>query len=318
MNLDRRGLGLGVLLILLTAVISGVSTFVNFWAVQGTNSDAFIAVRNGVVAVMLVPLFLLARGGFEARLRRDDWIRLILIGLVGGAIPFLVFFRGLQMAGSAGAATASFGYRSLFLFATVFGVVVLKERFSSRIALAAGLILGGNALLLSLTAPVWTDGTLLVLAATALWAGEYTLSKRALRDLPPMAVALGRMGFGGLFLCGYLVATGQLGAISAFNGEQLGWVGISALLLIGFVTTWYFGLRHVDVSVATSVLVVAFPITLLLGLVAGRTSLGLMEAVGVVTIVFGVVLVIGLGSLREVWVSLDRIVRARLRSTPWR
>jgi len=159
---------------------------------------------------------------------------------------------------------------------------------------------------------------LLVLAATALWAGEYTLSKRALRDLPPTAVALGRMGFGGLFLFGYLVATGQLSAISAFNEEQLGWVGISALLLFGFVTTWYFGLRHVDVSVATSVLVVAFPITLLLGLVAGRTSLGLMEVAGVVTIVFGVVLVIGLGSLREVWVSLDRIVRARLRSTPWR
>src|SRR3972149_346590 len=95
------------------------------------------------------------------------------------------------------------------------------------------------------------------------------------------------MGFGGLFLFGYLVATGQLSAISAFNEEQLGWVGISALLLFGFVTTWYFGLRHVDVSVATSVLVVAFPITLLLGLVAGRTSLGLMEGGGGGSSVFG-------------------------------
>jgi drug/metabolite transporter (DMT)-like permease len=126
------------------------------------------------------------------------------------------------------------------------------------------------------------------------------------------------MGFGGLFLFGYLVATSQLGAIPVLNGEQLGWVGISALLLIGFVTTWYLGLRHVDVSVATSVLVLAFPITLLLGVVAGRTSFGLIQAGGVVTIAFGVVLVIGLASLREAWVTLDRIVRARPRSTRWR
>jgi len=32
----------GLLLVLLTALISGVSNFVNFWAVQGTSSDAFI------------------------------------------------------------------------------------------------------------------------------------------------------------------------------------------------------------------------------------------------------------------------------------
>src|SRR3990170_1728940 len=309
-NAQRRMIAAGILLVLLTAVISGVSTFVNFWAVQGFNSDAFITVRNPAVTALLLPLALLARRDVRTRLRKRDWARLVTIGLLGGAIPFVLFFRGLQMAGTAGAATATFGYRTLFIMASVFAFVFLRERIPMRILLAAGLLLAGNALLLSLTAPVWSDGTLLVLAATALWAGEYTLSKRTLRDLPSSTVALGRMGFGAVFLVAYIGISGQLGAISAFNGEQLGWVGISALLLIGFVMTWYFGLRHVDVSVATSVLVVAFPITLLLGLVAGRPSLGLMEAAGVVTIVFGVVLVIGLGSLRELWVSLDRIVRS--------
>lgn len=50
----------GILLVLLTALVSGVSTFVNFYAVKGTNSDAFIAVRNVAVAAMLVPLVFLA------------------------------------------------------------------------------------------------------------------------------------------------------------------------------------------------------------------------------------------------------------------
>ena len=69
---ERKNLGRvaapGILLVLLTALISGVSTFVNFYAVQGTNSDAFIAVRNVAVAAMLVPMVFLAGRGMRARL----------------------------------------------------------------------------------------------------------------------------------------------------------------------------------------------------------------------------------------------------------
>ena len=55
-----RVAGTGLLLVFLTVLISGVSNVVNFYAVQGTNSDAFIAVRNAAVAVMLLPLGFLA------------------------------------------------------------------------------------------------------------------------------------------------------------------------------------------------------------------------------------------------------------------
>jgi drug/metabolite transporter (DMT)-like permease len=308
----RDRLPLGLLLVFSTAVIRGVSTFVNFWAVQGTNSDAFITVRNLLVAALLVPFALLFRGDVRRRLSRVDWARLGVIGLAGGAIPFLLFFRGLQMAGSAGASTASFAYRGLFLLATVLAILFLKERPSVRALAAATAILAGNVLLLALTAPIWTDGTALVLAATVLWAGEYTLSKRVLRDIPPATVALGRMGFGGAFLATYLVASGQLGAVSRLGANQFVWLGISALLLTAFVTTWYAGLRHTDVSVATSVLVLGFPITWMLTFVAGRTSLDFAQAAGAAAVAFGVVLGIGLTSLRDTWAYLDRVVRAHL------
>jgi len=304
----------GILLVLLTALISGVSTFVNAYAVADANSDAFVAVRNVAVAAMLVPLALLAGRTARARLTRVDWARLAAIGLIGGAIPFLLFFRGIQMATAAGgAATASFGYRTLFLMATVLGVVLLKERLSPRVALAAGLLLAGNTLLLSVTAPVWTDGTAYVLAATALWAGEYTLSKRALRDLPSGTVALGRMGFGGAFLMAYVALTGQLGAVAGFGAVQWEWIALSAILLVGFVTTWYAGLKHVDLSVATSALLLAFPITWVLGVVVAGRPLALAAAAGAVVVVFGVVLAIGAASLRQTWANLLDAAVARLR-----
>jgi drug/metabolite transporter (DMT)-like permease len=254
----------------------------------------------------------------RVRLRRIDWARLATIGLVGGAIPFLLFFRGLQMAGSAGAATATFGYRTLFLMATVLAVVFLKERVSVGTLLATVLLLAGNALLLSLSAPVWTDGTLFVLAATALWAGEYALSKRTLRDLPSSTVALGRMGFGGVFLAAYLALSGQLSAVGGLSGSQWTWVVLSAILLVGFVSTWYAGLKTVDLSVATAVLVLAFPITWSLGVLAGTSPVGIGQAAGVVAVVYGVAIAISTVLMKDTWDAIAAAVRVRLRSAAQR
>lgn len=307
-----RAVGPGILLILLTVLISGVSNFVNFYAVQGTNSDAFLAVRNVAVAVLLLPLGLLAVRTVRTKLTRVDWAKLATIGLIGGAIPFLLFFRGLQIAGASGAATATFGYRTLFLMASVLGVVFLRERLSPRLALAAVLLVAGNALLLSLTAPIWTDGTVYVLLATALWAGEYTLSRHTLRNVPSTTVGLARMGFGGVYLMGYVALTGQLGSIAAMSGVQWGWLALSAVLLVGFVATWYAGLKTVDVSVATASLTLAFPITWALGFVASKSTFGLGQAAGVVAIVLGVVLAIGLVSLRETWETVLVWLKARV------
>ncbi|MGB6501289.1 MAG: DMT family transporter [Thermoplasmata archaeon] len=290
-------LGPGLLLVLATALISGISTFVNLYAVHGTNSDAFVTVRNATVALALVPIAFFAARTAHAPLRGIDWTRLVAIGVVGGGIPFLLFFHGLALAAAAGGGiTASFLYRTLFLMATVLGVVVLRERFHWRYAAAAALLLGGNLLLLSWKSPVWTDGSVYVLAATALWAVEYTISKRTLRDVASGTVALGRMGFGALFLLGYLAVTSQVGSVAAFTSGQWMWVGISAALLTAFVTTWYAGLRRLDLGVATSVLVLGFPVSWLLAAAVDGAPVTLWESVGAGAVVFGVSVAIG-GSL---------------------
>lgn len=295
--------GPGVLLVLATAIVSGVATFVNTYAVQGTGSDAFVTMRNVVVALLLVPFAVVVGRASRTPLGRRDWARLVAIGLIGGAIPFLLFFHGLAIAAQAGAGTtASFLYRTLFLMATVLGVVVLGERFRRRVALAAALLLGGNLLLLSLASPVLSDGDAYVLAATALWAVEYTVSKRTLRDLPSGTVALGRMGFGAVFLSAYLLLTAQAGTIATFTSAEWQWVAVSALLLTAFVATWYAGLRRVDLGVATSVLVLGYPVTWLLSVVVRSSAFTPAEALGAAVVAAGVVLALG-------WTALERTGR---------
>jgi drug/metabolite transporter (DMT)-like permease len=300
-----RTASIGLLLVLGTAVLSGVSTFLNAYAVRGTNSDAFVTVRNLTVALLIAPVALYARRRSATRLGRADLGWLALVGLIGGAIPFLLFFYGLQLAtASGGAATASFVYRTLFLMAAVFGVVFLHERFPVKVVAAAVLLVAGNVLLLSLISPLWTPGTTYVLAATVLWAVEYTVSKALLRRLPSTTVGFGRMGFGALFLLGYLAGSSQYGSVIALSGAQWGWVAISAVLLTGFVLTWYAGLQRTDLIVATSVLVLGFPVTFALGIAALGTPFTLWEAVGSALVAAGVVLVAG----RRGWSELASTV----------
>lgn len=300
-----RPLGLpipGLLLVALTAVVSGVSTFANLYAVHGTNSDAFVTGRNAAVALVLVPFAVLSWRASRRSLRPLDWGRLVAIGVVGGGIPFLLFFHGLQLASAAGGGvTASFLYRTLFLMAAVLGVVFLRERVHARIVLAATLLLAGNFLLLALTTPIWTDGTGYVLGATLLWATEYTISKRILRDLPSGTVALGRMGFGAVFLVLYLASTSQVGALASFSIGQWAWLAVSAALLTGFVVTWYPGLQRVELSTATAVLVLGFPITWALTVAVGHAPVTVLAAVGTFAIVLGVAVAVGPPAFRALW-----------------
>lgn len=304
--------GLGLLLVLATAVVSGVSTFVNAYAVQGTNSDAFVTVRNATVALALVPAAALVLRHRTLALGPREWGLLAGVGVVGGAIPFLLFFRGIEMATAAGgAATASFGYRALFLIASVFAVAVLRERLHRQWWVAAALLLAGNALLLALTAPLLTDGTAWVFAATGLWAVEYTISKRLLAGIPAAVVALGRMGIGASALVGYLAVTGQVVQVGSFTAGEWSWVGISALLLLAFVLGWYGGLARVDLNVATSALVLGFPITWVLTVLLRGAPLAAPAAFGAALVAGGVLTVVGATGLRATGTFVRSALRLR-------
>jgi len=306
----NRTLGTGIGLVLLTVVISGVSNFVNFRAVQGTNVDAWLAVRNAIVVLLLVPLALLVGRGTRRPRTRSEWGQLVAVGLVGGAIPFLLYFHGFQLAASeGGAASASLGYRSLFLIATVLGVLVLRERVPRRFLLASGLLMIGNVLLLAFTGPIWTDGTGYVMLATALWAGEYAMSKRLLRDLPASTVTLGRMGFGAAFLLAYLGLSGQASSIAGFSGTDWMSLCFSALLLFVFVSTWYAGLRTVDLSLASSLLVLAFPITWVLGVLTAKTAFTVEQGVGAAIVAAGAALLLGVAARGGLRNGLSRWIR---------
>ena len=88
----------GFLLVLLTAIISGVSIFLNSFGVKGINPFIFTGMKNFIVGMLLLSIILSFKYFNELKnLKRKDWQDLILIGFIGGSIPFLLFFKGLQL-----------------------------------------------------------------------------------------------------------------------------------------------------------------------------------------------------------------------------
>src|SRR5687768_13038722 len=92
---DQRLVGLG--LALATATVSGIAIYVNSYAVKEfSDPTLFATLKNTLVGLALVPLLLRpATLGEMKRLTARQAAGLGLLGLIGGSIPFVLFFEGL-------------------------------------------------------------------------------------------------------------------------------------------------------------------------------------------------------------------------------
>jgi len=261
----------GLLLVLTTAFISGFSVFINKFGVSVTNPYIFTGLKNIIVALLIISWLLMMKDWKVLKnLTKKQWSLLLLIGLIGGSIPFLLFFKGLSMTSGV---QAAFIHKAMFIYIAILAAIFLKEKIS-RGFLTAGLILFlANILLLKMGSYSFGWGDLFILSATLFWAGENVLSKYVLKDLPPRIVIWGRMFFGSIFIILFLLITGQVSSANSLNLSQIGWVLITSIFLFGYVSTWYTGLKYFKVSEAAVVLLLASPITTLLSWIFLNQSL---------------------------------------------
>lgn len=281
----------GYSLVLLTALVSGVSIFMNAFAVKGFNPIVFTTMKNSLVAIALFSLVLLIKDrNLHKILDKRVLGILALIGLIGGSIPFALFFTALQMSDKV---LAGFIHKTLFIWASFFAIILLKEKINRKFLAGAVLLFIGNVLFfapsISFSFPL-----LLILCATVLWALENVIAKHALKELSGSIVAFGRMFFGSVFLLAYLAFSNQLPLVASFSIAQLQWILLTSAFLFLYVFTYYNGLKHLPVHKAASILLLAQPITALLSLAFLGKQLAFAQALGLLLIVSGTVMVVGL------------------------
>ena len=262
-----RSIGIGLAAV--TALVSGISVFVNASAVRAfTDPVLFTTLKNGVAAVILVTVALAVVDRAPARLRGlgpRSLGGLAVIGVIGGGIPFVLFFTGLA---NASAPAAALIHKTLFVWVALLAAILLRERLGGLQVAALAVLVVAQLLILPADGLAWTAGEWMIAAATGMWAVEVIVAKRLLRDVPSPIATAARMGIGLVLLLGYVSIRGGLAGVGALGMEQWAWVLVTGGLLSVYVASWYAALRRAPASAVTAILTLGAPITAALQLVA--------------------------------------------------
>ena len=283
----------GLLLAFGTACISGVAVFLNSYGVKAFgNASTYTTAKNVVAALVLI----LLAAAMSARRpgtvltrpsRPRQWAGLAVVGVLGGAVAFLLFFEGLARASSTDAA---FLHKTLLVWVALLALPLLGERLGAIHVVAIALLVVGQIGLAGGVTTIFGPGQLMVLGATLVWAAEVVIAKRLLADLSSWTVGLTRMGVGSVVLVAWTLIRGQGGALTTLTGTQWMWVLLTGVILAGYVSTWFAALSRAPAVDVTAVLVVGAVITALLA--AGVKGAPLVPQLGWVALVLaGAVLV---------------------------
>lgn len=254
----------GIMLALSTAVISGFANFISKIGV--TVSDPFVhtSLRVGIVALVLTVMVAKRYGlGVLRTYSKADKIKLFIIGLLGGSIPFILFFVGLTQTS---ALSASLIHKSLYIWVAFLAIFFLKEKLSFKQMLGYTVILWGNLLLFKGGVFKLGTGELMILGATLFWAVENVIAKLVLKRVPALVVAWARMSIGAVVISLTALILGKGSMFIGLSQPQILTVIIGATTLLLYVLTWY---RALSLAPATLVSALLVPATLITSILSG-------------------------------------------------
>jgi drug/metabolite transporter (DMT)-like permease len=255
-----RERSIGLMLAAGTAVISGISVFVNATAVKAVPDPAVFTTLKNLVAVAVLCLLAAAvvRPAEVRAISRGDRSTLAVIGVFGGGVAFLLFFSGLAMAS---APTAAFIHKTMFIWVALMAGPFLAERLGPAPIAALAVLLAGQILILPPLGITWGTGETMIAFATLIWAVEVVLAKRVLGRVRSPIVGVARLGIGLVVLTGFLLVTGRISGIAQLGATGWIWIAATGLLLAGYVGTWMAALRRAPATEVTSMLVLGALIT---------------------------------------------------------
>jgi len=278
----------GTALVLLTAFISGFSIIANKFFVVTIDPLIFTATRAlfiGIIFLFISLYFYGSKDKVTFKDKKTSWWSLVLIGLIGGSFAFWLFFTGLKMGLGI---RAAFLHKTLPIYAAILAFVFLKEKISKKQLIAMGVMFAGLVVmeLMKLSYQV-RMGDILVLSATVLWAVENVISKKVMERESNWVVTFARMFFGSIILFAIIFLMGKGSLILALTSQQMIYILVSGILLFMYVLTWYWGLKHINLSKASSILLLAPVVSLIFGITWLGEEVAALQMIGSVLILVG-------------------------------
>ena len=249
----------GISFALITAIISGIAIFYNkIIIVSGIEPLTLNILKNSGSAIILSFLLITSSTKQDIlKLKRNDWAKLFLIALLGGSLPFILYFEGLK---HVSVANANLIHKTLFIWVAAMAIPILGERLSFIQVLGYILLVWGNIFFSNTINFPIGHGELLIFSATILWSLENIIAKFALKNIDPKIVGWARM-FLGIFILGlFAISQNKLNLIFNVNPRYILPIGVSSILLASYVTSYFKALKFAPATLVTSILILATPV----------------------------------------------------------
>jgi len=253
----------GIAFSLASLMLLGMMPIVSNLRPSGTEALPFAFALSVWQAVFALPVFAVelkagTKGIFSDRLPRAGRGRMIAVGLLTGAIFGLSTYLYVLGVEKAGAANAAIGMQAYPLFAILWESLFLKRHKSPlELVLTATLIvtlyyLGtGGTFLISGLSP-WF---LVCLCVPLLWSVAHVIIKEELGRTPvtPVQVTLFRVVISALFLLAVLALVMPEGVPAGFAAIFQTMSVVMGLVYYLELIVWFYAVRHIDVSLASSI-----------------------------------------------------------------
>lgn len=268
MSKQSQSIKKGIKLALLTSFISGLAIFYAKVAVAKIDPLILTSSRNLFVGAFFLIFFALTKRFSQLKkLTKKDLIMLLSIAVVGGSLPFFLFFSGLALTEPA---VANIIHKTLFIWVSILAMVFLGEKFNLGYFVGYLLIVLGT-FYFAPSQVTLGRGELLILSATLFWAVENIMAKKVLSRLSSEIVGLARMAVGSLILLATVFAQGKLGLFLTLGLKELLIITSGAAILFFYVYTWYKALKYAPASLVTMIL----SFSVVVGAVLNRAFVGL-------------------------------------------
>ena len=263
MALRSPSVGKGIALSLVSLTLLGVMPIISNLRPTDTGALSFAFALSVWQVVFAAPVF-----GFELRrgtkgifgldLTRRERQRMILVALFTGALFGLstyLYVLGVEQAGAANAAIAIQAYP---LFAILWESLFLKRRKTPFELALTGVLIGtlyylgtGGTFLMSGISP-WF---LVSLGVPLLWSIAHVIIKEELSNTPvtPAQVTFFRVAISTLFLLAVLAFAVPSGVAIGMSAVFQTMSAIMGLVYFLELIVWFYAVRHIDVSLASSI-----------------------------------------------------------------
>ncbi len=252
---ERRGLLYG-------GLCAGIGAFAPAVARLATEraDPVVVAVATTGFAAIAAVAVLAHRGELGQLVRRRDLPALGTVGLLGTAVPFVLFFEGTRRTS---AIVAVLCLQAEPVYSLLLSWAAFGHRPTLRRVVAAAVLLGGISLAVG-TGDARADatGVALLLAAPPCWQLSHLVSLRRLGHVRPLGMTGARYAYGVLLLLPALAWTGG-GAFPPAGAwlELLAFFSIQGVV-IGYLGTvaWYAAIARLDLARATAIIVPSIPV----------------------------------------------------------